>query len=347
MSASNNRVKEYDTVHHITSRIAHKVYFLGDDERNDLLEMVRRAAGFSGIQLLVWCVMTNHFHFLVYLPIPTEVDDEEVLVRVGILKGPSGRRAVEAQLAQWRQQGNVAAVDEWFARQRRRMYDVGEFMKIVKQWFTEEYNRRQSHCGTLWEAAYYDRVVENKVSEIANCAGYIHLNPPRAGVCTGYADYAWSSFSALAKGDEMALAGLRFVYGDDSASAEELMSRHALLLDDLLEQEKRRRAAEIARKRAAGFEMPDDPLTTEAMVAQAAAHLKQVQEALISLRSEAKGEVAVLSVLETNPAASIETISEMLSLAPSTVYQYLRVLRQKGIIARRKRTEPWLIIKQV
>jgi len=337
------RTKECNTVHHITSRIAHRVFFLGEDERNDLIEMLRRAASFSGIQLLAWCVMTNHFHFLVYLPPRPEISDDEVLARVAALKGDAGRRAVEAVLAQWRQQGNEPAVSQWFARQRRRMYDVGEFMKIVKQWFTEEYNRRQSHVGTLWEATYFDRVVEYKTSEIAKCAGYVHLNPVRAAACAGYTDYPWSSFSALAKGDDVALAGMRFIYDDPQAEAAELTARHSILLDDLLEKEKRRRAEEIARKRAAGYEMPVDHLTTEALVAQAAAHLKKVGDALIELHNERKGEEAVLSALELNPSASPDAIAKMLALAPSTVYQYLRSLQKRGKISRTKRTTPWIL----
>lgn len=343
MAFSNNRSKDYSTVHHITSRIAHRVYFLGEDERNDLIEMLRRAAGFSGIQLLAWCIMTNHFHFLVHLPQPAEISDDEVLSRVGILKGKAGRLAAEAQLAQWRQQGNGNAVRDWFARQRRRMYDVGEFMKIIKQWFTEEYNRRQSHVGTLWESTYFDRVIEYAEGAIAKCAGYVHLNPIRAAACAGYADYPWSSFSALAKGDDVALAGMRFIYGDSMATASDLMARHSVLLDDLLEREKRKRAEEIARKRAAGYETPVDHLTTEAMVAQAAAHLRKVQEALIALRTDSKGEDAVLSALVLNPSASTDALAKTLNLAPSTVYQYLRSLQSRGIISRVKRNDAWNI----
>ena len=54
MANSNNRVKDYNTVHHLVSRIAHRVYFLKDDERMDFLEMVRRTAEFTGIRLVGW-----------------------------------------------------------------------------------------------------------------------------------------------------------------------------------------------------------------------------------------------------------------------------------------------------
>ena len=45
------------------------------------------------------------------------------------LKGESGEKLVKKEL------------DKLYAR----MFDVGEFMKILKQWFSMEYNRRYSH----------------------------------------------------------------------------------------------------------------------------------------------------------------------------------------------------------
>ena len=87
MANSNRRVKTFCTVHHLVSRIAHRVYFLKDDERMDFLEIVRRVAEFTGIQLLGWCVMGNHFHLLAFLPEPQDIDECEVLRRYGILKG--------------------------------------------------------------------------------------------------------------------------------------------------------------------------------------------------------------------------------------------------------------------
>ena len=64
MANSNYRTKDHDTVHHLVSRIAHRVYFLKDEERNDFIEMMRRTAEFCGIELIGWCIMTNHFHIL-------------------------------------------------------------------------------------------------------------------------------------------------------------------------------------------------------------------------------------------------------------------------------------------
>lgn len=352
MSSSNNRVHEYDSVHHITSRIAHRVFFLGESERNDIIEFIRRSSEFAGLRLLGWCILSNHFHLLVYLPHPEIVDEEEVLRRYGILKGEKARRGAEIQLAQWRKGGDDLRAGEWLDGIRKRMYDVGKFMKIVKQWFTEEYNRRQSHCGTLWESVYHDHVIPREIGAMSKVLAYIHLNPIRAALTDKYDDYAWSSFCALKKKDVMAEDGIRFVYDQPNGDVAALASRHVLLLDELLEQEQRRRAEELARKRANGYEVPKDPLTSEAMIAQAAAHLRKVQDALDELNASRRRkphrrvEVAdqeVLCAITANPSASVEMLATMLSLATSSVYERIRSLKAKGMISRRSRNDPWQI----
>ena len=85
------RNKEYNTVHHLTSRIAHRVFFLKEDERNDFVSLMMRVSAFSGVELIGWCIMNNHFHIYVYLPEPPQMTDEEVLARFKALKGDAER----------------------------------------------------------------------------------------------------------------------------------------------------------------------------------------------------------------------------------------------------------------
>ena len=194
MAASNFRVHEYDTVHHLMSRIAHKVFILNEDDRNDFLDIMWRAAEFVGVTLLGWCVMTNHFHLLVYLPPPIELGEDEILRRYEILKGKTAAANKRKELDKFRSEGCEDVVNEWFERQRKRMYDIGSFMKIVKQWFTEMYNVRYSHTGTLWEGEYLDKGVKRTTSEMAKRLAYIHLNPIRALLASRFDEYRWSSF---------------------------------------------------------------------------------------------------------------------------------------------------------
>ena len=360
MSNSSFRLKDYETVHHITSRIAHKVRFLQESaERNDLLEMIRRAADFTGVRLLGWCIMINHFHMLVFLPTPVELDEKEVLRRYGVLKGAKAAAALEGQLAKLRQEGETGCknAERLLDALRKRMYSIGEFVKIVKQWFSEEYNRRNGHTGTLWEGAYHDRVVAYRHKDMAECLGYIHLNPIRAAACATFDGYAWSSYSAFKKGDKTAIAGMRFVYSqmtEDGVelSLGEIAGIHEELLASLLEKWKLRRAEEIARKRAAGQAAPIDPLTTEAMVAQAEKHIAEVLAASVELHEqrnrarsvkERHGVIAqeIVSLVEMHPGIRSEQLMSMLGVSKSGLYRFLAKLKACGAIEKEGKGGGW------
>lgn len=351
MSNSRNRSKEHETVHHITSRIAHKVRFLQEeDERNDLIEMIRRAADFAGIKLLGWCIMINHFHILAFLPSPVEVGEKEILRRYGALKGVKGAAALEEQLTKLRLEGEDGCkeADRLLEALRKRMYSIGEFVKIVKQWFSEEYNRRNGHTGTLWEGVYHDRVVAYSQRDMSECLGYIHLNPIRAAACATFDGYAWSSYSAFKKGDGVAIDGMRFIYSQKAAEDRELTlgeiaEMHEELLANLLEKWKLRRAEEIARKRAAGQSTPLDPLTTEAMVAQAERHIEEVRSAAMELQELRRHAVTVkerhgfieqeiVSLVEVHPGVKSEQLIDMLGVSKSGVYRFLAKLKNSGVI---------------
>ena len=354
MANSNNRIKEHDTVHHLVSRIAHRVYFLKESERMDFLEFVRRTAEFTGIRLLGWCVMGNHFHILVFLPAPEPVDENEILRRYAVLKGRGATNSVRDTFARWRIDGEAGErrVEEWLDRQRQRMYSIASFMKIVKQWFTAEYNKRNGHKGTLWESTYYDRVLIRRESDMAKCLAYIHLNPIRAAAVDRFDDYAWSSYSAFKKGDPTAMAGMRFVYGD-YVSDGEIAQQHEELMSDLLEEEKRRRAEEIAQRRAAGYEAPADPLTTEALIAQRASHIAEVQKALMQTRMALDAEhrrspkkqlreEEVLAVLKANPQMDVPQLADHLQTSLCTTYRLVAGLKKRGMLERDRRKRIWI-----
>ena len=332
MAVSNNRVKERNTVHHLISRIAHRVYFLKDEECQDFLSMMFRVAEFCGIRLLGWCIMTNHFHVLAYLPEEEELEEKEVVRRYGVLKGALVANMLANELAKKHAQNDEKGVEETLAKIKKRMYDVGIFMKILKQWFTTEYNRRYAHAGTLWESAYRDRVVKMATKDLSDALCYIHLNPIRAAICEGFDEYWWSSLHAVSCGDETAIKGMRQIYGE-ALTMDEMRMVHENRMRELLEEEKRKRAEDIARKRAAGYAMATDPLTDEAMVAQAAAHIKKVITASLELkaversrresqRAELEGKIA--KALAENPELTMSALAEIVGVDKSTISRHLK-----------------------
>lgn len=346
------RNKEYNTVHHLTSRIAHRVFFLKEEERNDFVSLMMRVSAFSGVELIGWCIMNNHFHIYVYLPEPPQMTDEEVLARFKALKGDAERifaddgfgtecRTLGAKMGDGREKARAERV----AAIRRRMYSIAEYMRMIKQWFSEDYNRRNGHKGTMWEAIYGDHPMFlpeelGGYEDLRDVLAYIHLNPIRAAMTDRFDGYAWSSYAAYRKGDSVAVKAMRLAYAgyDDDT---EIVKVHEERMARLLEGWKRRRAEAIARKVANGYRLPHDTLTDEAMVAQAAAHIAEVQresERLNAERQMAEGRQRkkelvcnqILCETKLHPEFTGKEIAGVIGVPPRTVYRYIAEMRKDG-----------------
>ncbi len=49
-------------VYHVVSRVVDRRMVFEDDEKQHFVKLLKGYAGFSGLDLLSWCVMGNHFH---------------------------------------------------------------------------------------------------------------------------------------------------------------------------------------------------------------------------------------------------------------------------------------------
>ena len=249
------RIKaEGEAFYHVVSRIANKAFLLNNDEKKRIfVNMMHRAADFSGVDVITYVVMDNHFHLCVRVPRREgEVPESEVLRRVGVLYGEDRRDSLEKRLAGYREEGDDSAVAAELAKLRSRMGDLSEFMKTFKQRVSQWYNSNYGHEGTLWGGRFKSVLVEDG-RYLRNLAAYIHGNPIRAGLVARAADYEWSAPGAAAKGDIRARKGLsllgvewgeggfavrdgRFVNGviiGSRAFVGEMASRHSLCFGDV------------------------------------------------------------------------------------------------------------------
>ena len=73
----------------------------------------------------------------------------------------------------------------------------------MMQWLGVRYvrhiNTTYRRTGTLWEGRFRAAPIESE-SHLLTCYRYIELNPVRAGIVVGPADYPWSSYRAHAEG---------------------------------------------------------------------------------------------------------------------------------------------------
>ncbi len=203
--------------YHVTSRIIEKRFYLGDTEKNVFRDMMWRAAQFSGVQILTYCVMSNHFHILIEVPERVEISDEELVCRLKVLY--KGNDLIEV-LDEWDQWGgNASVLNEIKERYCRRMYDLSEFMKTLKQRFSFWYNKSHERGGPLWEGRFRSVLVESPAvngndfahNAIETMASYIDLNPVRAGLVDDPKNYCWCGYGEAVSGAYRARKGLLLV----------------------------------------------------------------------------------------------------------------------------------------
>ena len=67
-------------------------FFLDDEEKDRAVALMRRVEEFSGVVVLAYAFMSNHFHIFVYVPKAEEIDEAEVMRRIWRLRSREGGR---------------------------------------------------------------------------------------------------------------------------------------------------------------------------------------------------------------------------------------------------------------
>ncbi|MCC5839935.1 MAG: transposase [Opitutales bacterium] len=198
------RVPEGEVGHyHVISRVNGRARMLTADRREVFRDLLRRVAGFCGVEVLTFCFMENHFHLLVRVPGAVgELTDDEVLRRAALLYGDGkGRQPLDLETVRWA----LAKGGETRGKIRElllgRMGSLPMFVKILKQRFSVRFNRETGRVGTLWEGPFKSVLVEPSRRMLAVVGAYIDLNPVRAGIVEDPKDYRFSGYGeAVGKG---------------------------------------------------------------------------------------------------------------------------------------------------
>ena len=195
---------ETDAYYHIVSRCNNRSFLFSEGRLKDTLkDLLERAAAFSGVELRAFCLMDNHFHLVVKVVKPeTEIPADEVIRRIGVLKGPAVLGRLQAS---WKNLGE-AALESRLAPYRRRMHRLGEFVKTFKEFVSLACKKASPHTGSIFEGRFSSTLVEDG-RYLANCIRYVEYNPIRAGIVRRAADYRWSSRNVAAANETACLAG--------------------------------------------------------------------------------------------------------------------------------------------
>lgn len=206
------RVKETGGgYYHCMSRVIERRFALGQLEKEVFRKMMRKVEGFSGVQILTYTVLDNHFHILLHVPEYKEISDKELIRRMKILYDHTFVNAYAKTLRKARKDKQEAYVAALRKKYLYRMNDVSQFMKSLKQRFSMWYNKQNRRRGTLWEERFKSILVEDSENALIMMASYIDLNPVRAGIVKDPKDYRYCGYGEAAGGHKEAREGLAMI----------------------------------------------------------------------------------------------------------------------------------------
>ena len=202
--------------YHCISRVVDKRFAFGEREREKFRGLLREYCAFCGVEVLTWCILSNHFHLLIKVPQkPVTPPPIEVLIgRLDHLSSCALSAAAARQMVErFRAAGQEGPVEELRQRLWVQMYDLSQFMKLLKQRFSQWFNRVHDREGTLWEGRFRSTLVEGNSPALATVAAYIDLNPIRAGLVKDPKDYRWCGYAEAVASNASACKGLADALG--------------------------------------------------------------------------------------------------------------------------------------
>jgi putative transposase len=217
--------------YHTMTRTVNGEMLFKDREKEVLRKMMRQVAEFCGVEILTYCILSNHFHVLVAVPYQPVVADAELLRRYRLLY-PKPTKYQEASVKVM-ESGLRAGGDEADEIRRRllaRMGDVSEFMKTLKQRFTTWFNKSHQRFGPLWADRFKSVLVEGEGNPLQTMAAYIDLNPVRAGLVEDPKDYRYCGYAEAVAGDRAACSGLGHVWADRAKTPAAVLRAHRMLI---------------------------------------------------------------------------------------------------------------------
>jgi REP element-mobilizing transposase RayT len=207
------RETDADGIYHCISRTVDGQQILNNDAKEMLRKNLHQVAEFSGVQVITYAMMSNHFHVLVRVLKQEPVPDAELLRRYKVLY-PKPTKWATAQINILETMLKTGGKDASELRERllKRMNNISEFMKTFKHRFSVWFNKSHNRFGPVWSERFTSTLVQsNHRFGLQMMAAYIDLNPVRAGLVKDPKDYRFCGYGeAEATRDAKLIRGLRF-----------------------------------------------------------------------------------------------------------------------------------------
>ena len=226
--------------YHVMSRVVDRQMVLGSQEKEKFRKLMRKVESFSGVRVLTYAILDNHFHLLLEVPEPEALSDAQLLKRLHALY-PADQ---VSRIADWIKTARDAGENDNAERIRQRyiarMYDLSEFVKTLKQRYTQWHNRRHNRKGTLWEERFKSVLLEptrarknQNNNALLTIAAYIDLNAVRAGIVTDPKSYRYCGYGEACGGGREARAGISSIFAHYGANPNHWSASGALYRQQL------------------------------------------------------------------------------------------------------------------
>jgi REP element-mobilizing transposase RayT len=201
--------------YHVMSRTAGGDKLFGEVEKEAFRRLMWRMARFSGVEILTYALMANHFHILVKVPerakflkrFEGEGGEARLLEHLSLLYSKSFIAGVKTELKRVREAGRGSEAEAILETFRKRFCDLSVFVKELKERFSRWFNKHHERRGTLWMERFKSVLVEDGEA-LRTMALYIDLNPVRAGLVEEPKDYRWTGYGEAMGGSKRARRGL-------------------------------------------------------------------------------------------------------------------------------------------
>ena len=194
-----------DGIYHCYSRVVDGKFIFGRREKEQFLRMMWHIGDFLGIQVLDYVVMSNHYHQILFVPGIVELSNEQLLDRLRVYYGQTS--APYLKFSQAMQKGDKSP-DLLRPQHIRRMANLSEFKKTLKQGFSTWYNTRKGRKGTLWMERFGSTITEDSPHPAMAMGAYVDLNPVRASLVDDPKDYPYCGYAAALAGNKRCRKGI-------------------------------------------------------------------------------------------------------------------------------------------
>lgn len=198
--------------YHVMSRVVDRRYIFGEEEKEFFRLTMRKLEAFTGVRVLTYCVMSNHWHVLLEVPFSDELSNEEVFKRIDGFYSKQRAKEIRQDIQRAHEYAMESGNTDWeeavLDGYRARMCDLSVFVKELKERFSKWYNRKHHRRGTLWEERFKSVLIEDSDHALSTMAAYIDLNPVRAEIVDDPKEYRFCGYAEAVAGGEAARRGI-------------------------------------------------------------------------------------------------------------------------------------------